>query len=62
MPRNARAYIVMKNGEKIFVKECFDNLQQMYEAKGKVMVVHSERDNLEVIISMNSVEHIGQVF
>lgn len=62
MPRNTRAYVMLKSGEKILVKESFEELYNIFETRKQNLIVHSKKDDKVFVFERRQVELIGQLF
>ena len=62
MPRNTRAYVMFKSGEKILVKESFEELYNIFETRKQNLIVHSKKDDKVLVFERRQVELIGQLF
>ena len=62
MPRNTRAYVMLKSGEKILVKESFEELYNIFETRKQNLIVHSKKDDKVLVFERRQVELIGQLF
>lgn len=62
MPRNTRAYVMLKSGEKILVKESFEELYNIFETQKQNLTVHSKEDDKVLVFERRQVELIGQLF
>ena len=62
MPRNTRAYVMLKSGEKILVKESFEEFYNIFETRKQNLIVHSKKDDKVLVFERRQVELIGQLF
>lgn len=62
MPRNTRAYVMLKSGEKILVKESFEEIYNIFETRKQNLIVHSKKDDKVLVFERRQVELIGQLF
>ena len=62
MPRNTRAYVMLKSGEKILVKESFEELYNIFYICKQNLIVHSKKDDKVLVFERRQVEIIGQLF
>ena len=62
MPRNTRAYVMLKSGEKILVKESFEELYNIFETRKQNLIVHSKKDDKVLMFKRRQVELIRQLF
>ena len=62
MPRNTRAYVMLKSGEKILVKESFEELYNIFETRKQNLIVHSKKDDKVLVFERRQAELIGQLF
>lgn len=62
MPRNTRAYVMLKSGEMILVKESFEELYNIFETRKQNLIVHSKKDDKVLVFERRQVELIGQLF
>ncbi len=56
MPRNTRAYVMLKSGEKILVKESFEELYNIFETRKQNLIVHSKKDDKVLVFERRQVE------